>query len=468
MEDKQADMLAKMEDGPDDLSASDLEEEDMEVEEKEKESDEPKDLSGDGGVMKRIVKKGSGYKKPSKGAEVSVHYVGTLESTGEEFDSSRGRGEPFKFVLDKGQVIKGWDIGVASMRKGETAVFTLKPEYAYGKAGSPPKIPADATLVFEVELLDWSDEDDLLHDGGLMKKVVREGEGWKRPKEDEKVTVRLALHTAEGVEVQATHEVQFTVKCDEAPFPGLDDIVMKMKKGEAATVRVSPQYAFGAAGGLEGKVPPNTALTADVELLSWDAGKESWELKDEEKLAEGERLKNEGNDMFKAGRLDIALRRYKKGYEMVQYLTPKDSDLHPRVDALAVACLLNRSAVNLKRQAYRDVLEDTKKALEKEPSNVKALYRRGQALAGLDEWLDAEQALRRVLEVDPKNTDAVRALRDLRKKQTEQNKRDAAMFKNMFKGLSAPSEVKAEEITKDADKKDEEAKKEEAMEVGGE
>ena len=57
-----------------------------------------------------------------------------------------------------GTVIKAWDIGVASMKRGELAVLLCKPEYAYGQAGSPPKIPASATLVFEVELFDWKGE----------------------------------------------------------------------------------------------------------------------------------------------------------------------------------------------------------------------------------------------------------------------------------------------------------------------
>ena len=69
------------------------------------------------------------------------------------FDSSVTRGAPFKFVLGRGNVIKGWDVGFAGMRKGEKAYLTCGPTFAYGAAGSPPTIPADATLRFEVELL---------------------------------------------------------------------------------------------------------------------------------------------------------------------------------------------------------------------------------------------------------------------------------------------------------------------------
>ncbi len=61
-----------------------------------------------------------------------MHYVGTLESDASEFDSSRARNKPFEFTLGKGQDIKGWDLGVASMKKGELAKFTLAPEFAYG------------------------------------------------------------------------------------------------------------------------------------------------------------------------------------------------------------------------------------------------------------------------------------------------------------------------------------------------
>ena len=72
--------------------------------------------------------------------KVYVHYVGTL-TDGDKFDSSRDRGDRFSFNLGKSEVIKGWDQGVATMKLGEKAMFTIKPDYGYGSAGSPPKIP---------------------------------------------------------------------------------------------------------------------------------------------------------------------------------------------------------------------------------------------------------------------------------------------------------------------------------------
>jgi FKBP-type peptidyl-prolyl cis-trans isomerase len=86
------------------------------------------------------------------GKKVSVHYTGTLTS-GQKFDSSLDRGKPFQFTLGAGQVIKGWDQGVAGMKVGGKRKLQIPPEMAYGARGFPPVIPPNSTLIFEIELL---------------------------------------------------------------------------------------------------------------------------------------------------------------------------------------------------------------------------------------------------------------------------------------------------------------------------
>ena len=102
-------------------------------------------------VVKDLMK-GTGPEAKA-GQSVTVNYVGVLYHGGKEFDASWKRNEPFTFTLGKGQVIKGWDQGVAGMKVGGRRELIIPAELAYGKRGSPPTIPANAPLVFVVDLL---------------------------------------------------------------------------------------------------------------------------------------------------------------------------------------------------------------------------------------------------------------------------------------------------------------------------
>eukprot|EP00310_Coccolithus_braarudii_P015322 CAMPEP_0183335802 /NCGR_PEP_ID=MMETSP0164_2-20130417/3982_1 /TAXON_ID=221442 /ORGANISM="Coccolithus pelagicus ssp braarudi, Strain PLY182g" /LENGTH=160 /DNA_ID=CAMNT_0025505217 /DNA_START=84 /DNA_END=566 /DNA_ORIENTATION=+ len=106
----------------------------------------------EGLLIKTIKKASPDGEAPPLGHTVQVHYTGTLED-GTQFDSSRSRGHPLEFVLGGGQVIKGWDLGVETMRVGERATLKIAPEYAYGSSGASGVIPPNATLLFDVELI---------------------------------------------------------------------------------------------------------------------------------------------------------------------------------------------------------------------------------------------------------------------------------------------------------------------------
>ncbi len=111
------------------------------------------------GLRIQIVFKGEGEEIKS-GEVARVHYTGWLydegapDGKGVKFDSSRDRGTPFAFKLGIGQVIQGWDLGVAGMMVGERRILTIPPELGYGDRGFGPDIPPGATLLFDVELVE--------------------------------------------------------------------------------------------------------------------------------------------------------------------------------------------------------------------------------------------------------------------------------------------------------------------------
>lgn len=111
----------------------------------------PKTTTTDSGLQIVEVKEGTGI-IPKAGDIVRVHYTGTLPD-GTKFDSSRDRNEPFQFTLGEGQVIKGWDEGISTMKVGGRRNLIIPPDLGYGARGAGTTIPANATLHFDVELI---------------------------------------------------------------------------------------------------------------------------------------------------------------------------------------------------------------------------------------------------------------------------------------------------------------------------
>ncbi|XP_076902292.1 peptidyl-prolyl cis-trans isomerase FKBP62-like isoform X2 [Bidens hawaiensis] len=274
---------------------------------------------GNQGLKKKLIKEGEGWETPDNGDEVEVHYTGTLVD-GTQFDSSRERGTPFKFTLGQGQVIKGWDQGIKTMKKGENALFTIPAELAYGESGSPPKIPPNATLQFDVQLLSWLSVKDICRDGGIFKKIVNKGEKWENPKDLDEVLVNYEVQLEDGTVVAKADAVEFTVQ-DGHFCPALSKAVKTMKKGEKVILTVKPQYGFGENGKQELGVPPNATLQITLELVSWksvtDVTKDRKVMKKILKEGEGYEKPNEGAvvQVKLIGKLQDGTIFTKKGYD---------------------------------------------------------------------------------------------------------------------------------------------------------
>eukprot|EP00186_Timspurckia_oligopyrenoides_P001342 CAMPEP_0182452450 /NCGR_PEP_ID=MMETSP1172-20130603/44251_1 /TAXON_ID=708627 /ORGANISM="Timspurckia oligopyrenoides, Strain CCMP3278" /LENGTH=545 /DNA_ID=CAMNT_0024650283 /DNA_START=133 /DNA_END=1770 /DNA_ORIENTATION=+ len=519
-----------------------------------------------GGVWKRLHKQGTSlyesgsgidWSHPEDGDEVLMHYTGRLASDNSEFDSSRKRGDPLKFELGKKSVISGWEIAARTMSKGEISTVTLSPQFAYGEAGSPPKIPPNATLVFEMELVGWICHRDLFADGSAIKTVLAEGDGWERPSKLSQVTAELAVYTDENMNVSyfPPQEVTFSMKAGDPVLngnqlieavvkdmkknghvkvvargsrcewpgklsPGLDeavysikllnwlkvedvskdggvlkkvlregdgwerpnegaicvlnatcyfirggtqkqmfdsyenrtiglydgdlldaleDTILTMKRGERALVSVDSAHGFVTCKSIKPlAVEESDALEFELELVSFQRAKETWSMSFEEKIEVLKQRKTKGNELFKASRPKLAMKSYERAIGFFEYSTSELSpEMRKEVNVLLVQCHLNMAACyeQLGDGSVDKVLHHCGKALDLEPSNVKALYRQAGALMKSEEYIKAEACLKHALEVSPGNAAVTARLKQNREKQKAQDARDKRMFKTMFSKL---------------------------------
>ncbi|XP_032720207.1 peptidyl-prolyl cis-trans isomerase FKBP5 isoform X2 [Lontra canadensis] len=357
----------------------------------------------DRGVLKIVKRVGNSEETPMIGDKVYVHYKGKL-SNGKKFDSSHDRNEPFVFSLGKGQVIKAWDIGVATMKKGEICHLLCKPEYAYGSAGSLPKIPSNATLFFEIELLDFKGED-LFEDGGIIRRIKRKGEGYSNPNEG--ATVEIHLEGRYDGRTFDCRDVVFIVgEGEDHDIPiGIDKALEKMQREEQCILYLGPRYGFGEAGKPKFGIEPNAELMYEVTLKSFEKG----------------------------GKYMQAVIQYGKivsWLEMEYGLSEKESKAS---ESFLLAAFLNLAMCYLKLREYTKAVECCDKALGLDSANEKGLYRRGEAQLLMNEFESAKGDFEKVLEVNPQNKAARLQISMCQKKAKEHNERDRRIYANMFK-----------------------------------
>ncbi|CAH0763194.1 unnamed protein product [Bemisia tabaci] len=384
----------------------------------------------DGGVLKEIIKPGAGDLTPSNGSTVNVHYTGTLVD-GTKFDSSRDRG-PFSFSLGQGSVIKAWDIGVATMKKGEICKLTCLPEYAYGsrETGS---IPANSTLIFEIEMLDWELEDlSSKQDKGILRQILTPGVEISTPS------------SGSTVDVHVTGEYNGTVFDDrDVSFPlgegsefnipkGLEKALQKFKVKEKSRLEIKARYGFGSEGNKQLNVPPNVDLVYVVTLNSFTELKKSWSMDDAEKIKHAKMFKEKGLKYINAQKYNLALNMYKN---MITYIDSGygfSEELEKERKSLLIAARLNCALCLLKQEKYTEAQAACKEVLDVDPNNIKALYRRGQAYLGLSDADAAKESFEAVLKVDSSNKAAASALAQCNKKIKEQKEKEKQVYWNMF------------------------------------
>lgn len=398
----------------------------------------------DGGVLKEILRAGDGDEGPLKGDRVFVHYVGTLED-GSKFDSSRDRGEKFSFTLGKGEVIKAWDFGVASMKKGELSRLTCASKYAYGENGSPPKIPPDATLIFEVELCDWRGEDlSPKEDGGIIRRNIHQGEGYQTPNDGAIVDVHV-VGRVNGT-VFDERDVKFPLgEGTEHNIPeGLERALERFKKGEKSSIKLAPKYAFGSAGNPALGVPPGALLQYEVELRSFDKAKESWEMDQEEKIDQAKICKERGTTFYKGEKFRLAVKQYKKIIDLLQYDSGLDDEKKAESHSVLLAGHLNLAMTYLKLKDNAHAREHSTKALDLDSSSVKGYFRRGQANLNMGDAVQAQKDFQACLDRDEMNKAAKQQLQICATRIKEDKLKEKQLYGGMFDKFARQDKAREE------------------------
>lgn len=368
-----------------------------------------------GNIQKKILQEGKG-EKPVPNSSISIHYIGKQLSNGHIFDSSIERNEPFEFILGKKEVIQGWEIVIPTMRCGEIAEVIISPLYAYADLGIEPDIPPHATLIYQIELLNWEPLRTKL-DEGIDKVYIKKGSGWELPSAPTICTVDIVgrIMNEDGNIFLNLYDIKIDIN-DLYLTQGLEIALCSMKPNEISHFYIS--YEMGGDGYLPDQhiisIPPGSDLFYKITMKDFTCTKQHWEMEIDEKLKIAALLKESGNTFFHSNQLQRAQHRYTLANDMFIFDLDGTTITNPTIDdttttasvnenkstsyneeisEMMIACQSNIIAVKQKLKAYKEALEACDMLLKISPNHVKTLYRKAKAQSYLQQIDEALRTL---------------------------------------------------------------------------
>ncbi|XP_009880959.1 PREDICTED: peptidyl-prolyl cis-trans isomerase FKBP8 [Charadrius vociferus] len=274
--------------------------------------------------------------------------------------------------------------------------------------------------------------------GLLQKKTLVPGQGVDtRPRRGQDVTIRLKATLEDGSVVEENPALTFTLgDCD--VLQALDLCVQLLEMGETALIVSDAKYCYGAQG-RSPDVPPNAALTLEVELLAARDAPDLELLSGKEKIELANRKRERGNFFYQQADYVLAINSYDIALKVIGSSSKVDFSPDEEAELLdvKVKCLNNLAASQLKLDHYEAALKSCNLVLEHQPGNIKALFRKGKVLAQQGEYREAIPILKAALKLEPSNKTIHAELSKLVKKHADQKNVETEMYRKMLGNPSA-------------------------------
>lgn len=396
-------------------------------------------VSDDLGVVKKVVNEGQGWESPREPYEVKA-WISAKTGDG-KLILSQMEGEPYFFTFGKSEVPKGLEMGIGTMTRGEKAIVYVTSQYL---TQSPliPVIESFEEVHFEVELVHFIQVRDMLGDGRLIKRRIRDGKG-DFPMDCPLHDSLLRVHY-KGMLLDGERRVFYDTRVDNNDQPlefssgeglvpeGFEMCVRLMLPGEIALVTCPPDYAYDKFP-RPANVPEGAHVQWEIELLGFEMPKDWTGLNFKSIMDDAEKIRLTGNRLFKEGKFELAKAKYEKVLREFNHVNPQDDDEGKEFVNARNLLHLNVAACQLKLGECRKSIETCNKVLDANHAHVKALYRRGMAYMAAGDFEEARADFKMMMKVDKlSEADATAALLKLKQKEQEVEKKARKQFKGLF------------------------------------
>ncbi|KAK4800922.1 hypothetical protein SAY86_021409 [Trapa natans] len=396
-------------------------------------------VSDDFGVVKKVLDEGEGWETPREPYEVKAR-ISARTAEGKLIVSHSG-GEIYCFTIGKSEVPKGLEMGIGTMTRREKAVIYVTKQYL----SDSPFISLEDRfdeIHFEVELVHFIQVRDMLGDGRLIKRRIRDGKG-EFPMDCPLHDSQLQVHY-KGMLLNEQNKVFYDTRIDNDGQPlkfssgeglvpeGFEMCVRLMLPGEVALVTCPPDYAYDKFP-RPANVPEGAHIQWEIELLGFEMPQDWTGLDFPSIMNEAGNIRNTGNRLFKEGKYELAKAKYEKVLREFNHLNPQDDEEGKEFSETRNLLNLNMAACYLKMGETRKSIESCNKVLDANPANVKALYRRGMAYMSAGDFEEARTDFKAMIKLDKSSEpDAKAALLKLKQKEQEVESKARKQFRGLF------------------------------------